>query len=292
MSSQETSISLIKKVYNHTLKSLKNNPALFLPFFIFAVFEFIALIFIYLAPRAPLNKVFGPPIRVFWGEGFLHYPVNFLLLPKLAFLSRMFLYIFLGSLLTGMAVAIISDIHHKKHLNLKACFKTALKNYIYLFTIVFIISVLFYFLVKITNIALVRYFIAGHRQLLLLSAKMWLGPLSIAINFIFGLLIQSIFIYAIPLLIIANEKFNKAIIKSFALFKGLFIPTIILVGLPMLIYIPIIVLQYNSAVLINKLFPESVLYVLICGIIISALAIDPLVTISTTQLYLINKEKQ
>jgi len=291
MDSQKTGITSVKKVYNTTAKSLKENPALFVPFIIFAIFEFISLIIISLAPRMPLRLFFGPLIRTFWGERFLHYPLNFLLLPKLASLVRMGLTIIFGSLLTGMAVVIICDIYNKKPIKLGASFKSALKKYIYLFTVVFIFTLLFYILVKLVTIGLIKYFIAGHSRLLFLGAGVWMGPVLFVINFLLALLVQSAFIYAIPILIIEKEKLIKSIIKSFVLFKKLFIPTIILVGVPMLIYIPVLILQYNGSFLINRVFPEFVLFISILGIIIGSLVIDPIVTISTTVLYLMNKEK-
>lgn len=290
MNYQVSGIPLIKKAYRTTIKSLKNNPALFLPFIIFAILEVIALIIIYLTPRMPLRLILGPVIRTFWGERFLHYPVNFLLLPKLASLSRMALAVIFSSLLTGMAVALISAVYQKKHIKLKEAFKLALKKYVSLFIIVLIFTLLFYFLAKLAGVVLFRYFIAGHSRLLFLKASLWLGPILLSINFMLALLIQSAFIYAIPIVMIEKQKLSKAIIGSFILFKKLFIPTLILVGLPMFVYIPIIVLSYKTAFLIDKVFPELVLWISFLGIIISSLVIDTIVTISTTFLYLAHKE--
>jgi len=289
MTSRETTTAIIKKAYLNTKQSVKNAPAIFIPFIIFAIIEFIALICIYLAPRMPLRLILGPPIRTFWGEGFLHYPLNFLLIPKLMSLSRMFLSIIFSSVLTGMAVVIISDIYNKKHLNLETAFKSALKKYISLFSIVFILILLYYGLIKIVNTGLAKYFIAGHTRLLFLGVRAWLGPILFVINFILGVLIQSAFIYAIPTLIIENEKLPKSITRSFALFKKLFVPTLILVGLPILFYIPIVIIQGNSTILMNKLFPEFILWVAILGIIVNAL-IDLVITTSCTFLYLMNRE--
>lgn len=278
------------KAYNTSLKSLKNHPALFLPFLIFAILEVIVLVIIYLAPRMPLRLILGPVIRTFWGERFLHYPVNFLLLPKLASLSRMALAVIFSSLLTGMAVALVFAVYNKKHLKLKEAFKSALKKYSSLFIVVLIFTLLFYFLVKLVIIVLVSYFMAGHSRLLFLKAGLWMGPILLSINFMLALLIQSAFVYAIPLLIIEKQKLIKAVIGSFVLFKKLFIPTLILVGLPMLVYIPIIILNSKTAFLIDKVFPEFILLVSFLSIIISSLVIDTIVTVSTTFLYLINRD--
>lgn len=292
MDSIKSGTSSIKKAYNVSLQSLKNHPVLFLPFVIFAIFDFVALILLFLSPRMPLRLIFGPPIRTFWGEQFLHYPTNFLLLPKLASLSKMFLSIFLGSLLTAVAVVIIFNIYNKKHINLTLVFKSVFKKYISLCAIVFIFTFLFYVLIKITTIGLAKYFIAGHKKLLFWGQDLWLGPILLGLNFIFAILIQSAFIYAIPILIIEKERLIKSIAGSFWLFKKLFVPTLILVGLPMITYLPIVIMQQNSAILINKLFPETILLLSIAGIIISSLVIDLAVTTSTTFLYFLHKEEK
>ena len=288
---QESSLSITQKVYKNTLKSLKNYPVIFLPFLIFALVETMALVFIYSFPRTPLILVFGPPIRTLWGEAFLHYPANFLLLPKLASLSRMGLTVFLSSLLTGMTMFIILDICNKKQIKLRLAFKSALKKYLSLFTIVFMLTFLFYILGKIITIGLTKYFMSGHSRLLFIKPGIWLGPILSVINFLIAIFIQSAFVYAIPALIIGKEKTIQSIGRSLLMFKKLFVPTLILVGLPMLIYIPLLVLNYNIAFLIDKLFPEFILLVIFLGTIISSLIIDPLVTVSTALLYLESKAK-
>lgn len=291
MSSQKSGIALAKNAYSNTFQSFKNNPAVFIPFIIFAALEAIGLIFIYFAPRMPLKLIFGPPIRTLWDEKFLHYPANFLLMPKLISLSRMGLSIIAGSLLTGIAVALVFELYNKRKIRLEASLKLVSKKYIYLFLAVLIYTVLFYIASKAITIGLSKYFIAGHAKLLFLNARAWLGPILICFSFIIAILIQAAFIYVIPILIIENKKLTKAIAGSFALFKKLFIPTIILVGLPMLIYIPIIVLNGNTVLLITKLFPEIIVFVSFLGIIVNSLVIDPIVTISATFLYLKNQGK-
>jgi len=269
------------QIYYQTYQTIKKTPVVYLPFLIFAVFEIIAVALVYLFPRMPFVLVCGPIIRTFWGERFLHYPINFLLLPKLAALSRMFLSVILGSLLTGMAVAIV----YKKN------YKTAFKKYISLFLIVLIITGLFYLTVKIIGLCLNKYFMAGHLKLLFLGPRIWLGPILTTINLVTALLVQSIFVYAIPEVILNEENPIKCIGASFVFFKKHTVLTLILVGLPMLIYLPVVVLNYNTAFLIYRIFPEVILFLALSGAIISSLIIDPAITISTALLYLKSKEK-
>jgi hypothetical protein len=190
MTSQKADRHSIKKVYSSTTEFLKNHPILFLPFIIFAVFETIVFILLYSAPRFPISKILGPPIRAFWGERFLHYPANFLLLPILDSLSLMVLAVALCSLLTAMAVGIIFDIYNKKQINLGRSFKAALKDYIPLFIIVFIVTALLYFSVKIITKGLVHYFITSGRQLLFLRSKIWIDLILFCVDLLLLVLIQ------------------------------------------------------------------------------------------------------
>ena len=144
MTYQKSQLIPVKKSLGSAIKSFKNTPALFIPFLIFAAAEALSLIFVYLIPRPPLKLIFGQPIRDFWGDLFLHYPTNFLLLPKLASLTRMGLTVIFGSFLTGMAVNAVVNLHHKRHINLTGSLKSALKKYASLFIIVLIFTLDFY----------------------------------------------------------------------------------------------------------------------------------------------------
>lgn len=279
-------ISAVKRAYHNTTVSLKRHPALFLPFLIFAAIETAALIILYLAPRMPLRLAFGPLIKTLWGEAFLHYPANFILLPKLASLSRLGLAIIFSSLLTGMAVAIVYAIHNKKGIGLRQAFRQALKQYASLFVVVLLFSLSYYFSIKLISFLLAKYFMAGHTRLLFIPARLWIGPIMFVVNFIAALFIQGIFVYAIPLLIIGKKKVIPAITGSAALFGKLFFETLILIGLPMLLYVPVIILTDKSSFLISRVAPESVLWICFAGTVISSLVIDPIVTVASTYLYL------
>jgi len=281
----------LKSVYDKTSQSLKSNPVLFLPFVIFAAFEFVTLMIIYLAPRMPLKLLLGPPIRAIWGERFLHYPINFLLIPKLASLARIGLTVVIGSFLTGVATLLVYNIFKKTKINLKEIFKSALKKYVSLFAIVLLFTIIFYLLDKVTPKLLIKYFASGHAKLLFVGPRFWLGPILTCFNFMLAVIVQSAFVYAIPILLIEGETLTKALLRSFLLFKKFFFKTILLIGLPMLIYIPIIVLQADSAFLITRLFPEVILWVAIISLIVSSLVIDLLITLSTTHLYLMHKNE-
>lgn len=281
----------LKKTYLNTFRALRTHPALFTPFLIFAALDVFALVVLYLAPRMPLRIVFGPIIKAIWGEQFLHYPLNFIKLPVMTSLARMGLTIFTGSLLTAIAVILVYQVYSKNETSFKKAFKASLKEYIPLFLIVGAFIGFFFFLMRIITIGIWRYFTTGHAQLLFLGPNTWTGPVLLFLNFALAIIIQAAFVYAIPVLILEKKKLIPAVLGSFALFGKLLPQTIILVGLPMILSIPIVVLNINLVFLMNKLFPEFVFWMLFLGSLISALLIDSVVTVSTTFFYLITKEK-
>lgn len=278
---------LIGKTLTKSLAAFRKYPSIVIPFLIFTLIELIALISLYNIPRQPLVGIFGPPVRTFWGEKFLHYPYNFLILPKISYYSRIFLSVFLGSFLMGTAIVLIEALHYKKTVRIGKAFKAAFRKYILLLAVILFLTALYYFLEKFLTLGMVKYFLAGHKKLLFLRAKLWIGPILTILTFLLAVLLQSLFAYALPAIVIGNEKLLKALWKSLVLCKRLFITTIIIVTVTLLMFVPVLTLIYNSAFLINKLFPEFILYVLIAGVIVNSLIIDLCLTLFTTNIYLL-----
>ncbi len=286
MPAEKTSKPSIRDAYVLTFQTFKKSPSIYLPFLIFAGIELAFLMLLFLAPRQPLRPLLGPPIDRFFGERFLHYPLNFLILPKMISQVRVVLTVLVGSLMTGTAVLMTIKTYAKQTAEFKPSLRSAAKNYIALFCIVLFITVLFQLAIRVTSALMLKYFVSGHAKFLFVPAKIWLGPILTVINIILGIFIQAVFIYAIPALLNENKRLVPALARGLNVFGKLFAPTMILVILPMIVYIPIIVLNYNILYLVNNVFPESVLLLLLASTVISSLFIDPLITVSTANLYL------
>ncbi len=272
-------ISHFKKSYATTAALLQKEPRIYLPFLIFAFIEALSLIFMYLAPREPLRAAMGPFITTLWGERFLHYPQNFWLLPKLAGLAKMTLSVFIGSLLTGVAIAFL----YKKPI------ATAFHKYANLMIIVLILTAVYYTMNKAIGVFLMKYFNAGHAKLLFIGPRWWLGLFSIVISQFLALVLQALVAYAIPIMLTSEKKFIGAIAGSFVFFFRNFIITLLLVGIPMLIAVPLIFLNYNGVFLMTTFCPEIILWLGILGIIVNSLILDPIITLTTATFYLENR---
>lgn len=272
--------------YANTISLFKSRPILMFPFLIFACLDGLVLTIIFLAPRQPFLPILGPIISTFWGEKFLHYPYNFLLIPKLEYFSRMGLSVLFASFLTGMAVNMIHEAYKKKPMHLGRSFKLALNKYVYLFIAVFFFTGLFYLITRLVNVGLIHYFLSEGRNQSFLMAQVGLGPIILCVDFFIAMFVQAAYNYIIPVLMLENKKFFRSLADAFLLFERLFIFTFLLVGIPLLAYIPIIILNFNNMSLIKGFFPELVLIVSFLGIIISSLFINPLITASATLVFL------
>ncbi|UCC96174.1 MAG: hypothetical protein JSW40_05365, partial [Candidatus Omnitrophota bacterium] len=82
---------------------------------------------------------------------------------------------------------------------------------------------------------------------------------------------------------IKKKKLLAALRENTAVLKKLFFPTMILVMLPAIFYIPIVIVKTKAPFLIYKFFPEIILAVFAVGVALS-LIIDVLVVTSTTLL--------
>ena len=277
--------------YANTINLFKSHPILMFPFFIFASIDCLILTIIFLAPRQPFLPVLGPIISTFWGEKFLHYPYNFLLLPKLEYFSRMGLSVLFASLLTGMAVNMIYEAYKRNPIHLGRSFQLALKKYVYLFIAVFLFTGLFYLIIRLVNAGLIQYFFSEGRSKSFLMTRLGLGPIILCVNFFIAMFVQAAFNYIIPVLMLENKNFFRSLTDAFLLFEKLFIFTLLLVGIPLLAYIPIIILNFNTMSLITGFFPELVLIISFLGIIVSDLLINPLITASATIVFKETQQK-
>ncbi len=275
MVEKRSGFDTFRRSYFYSARALKANPGIFLPFLIFAGLELISLIGLYLAPQAPFRSVLGPIITTFWGEQYLHYPGNFFLLPKLANFARMALSVFAGSLLTGIAIALL----YKKPAFI------AFRKYGHLFIVILVLLFIFYMTNRQIHIVLLKYFSTGHKKLLMAGAEMWMGPISVVISQVLALVVQSVLAYAIPVLVLTNAKFPGAIGRSVVFFFRNPLITLFLVGFPMLIALPLIFINYNSVFLMDTFTPEIVLWIGVLGAVINSLLIDPLVTLTTAAFY-------
>jgi hypothetical protein len=255
-----------------TFGYFKQNPNILIPFFIVGIFDFLILGLIYLTPRPPLSALFAPPIRAFWGEKFLHYPLNLLLIPRLFNYGHLFSTALIGVLMTGLAIGMLSEAKEEGRPSILFNLIRSAKRYLSLAAIWLVIFGL------ITVIFKGLPFILRFKQPTALQ-------IVFCVSFLISILIEAIFIYAMPAVMIEKKRTWAAIKRGVTFAKSIFLPSLLLVIIPTIIYIPIIILKGRLPILMTEIFPEMVLILLGLGIIVSVI-IDCIVTCSTAVLFL------
>ena len=94
----------IVEIYQQVFSVLKKNPTVWLLFIAVGVFDLSALMALFLAPCEPVSYMLAPIIRAFWGDRFLHYPYNFLLLPKLFNHVHFLIATLIGVFVSGLVI--------------------------------------------------------------------------------------------------------------------------------------------------------------------------------------------
>jgi len=121
-----------------SVDTLFNNPIILFPFLTTGFIQLLILEMLYFSPRFPLAGFFNPIVKTLWGEKFIHYPHNIVILPKLFQYFQVPIYIFISSFLIAAAVMIISDLNNGKKGDFLSACREALKHYIHIFVGAFI----------------------------------------------------------------------------------------------------------------------------------------------------------
>ena len=105
-------------------------------------------------------------------------------------------------------------------------------------------------------------------------------------NFLLAVVLQVLFVYTTPYIVLKGRKFLGALIGGIALSCRLARRTFIVVLIPMLLYVPVTMVRGNIGLIADKMGPESVVGVLLVGILVGTIIVDALVTIATTLIFI------
>jgi len=220
------------------------------------------------------------PIERIWGGVFLHYPYIYELLPRLFYYGKMVTGIFIGGVTTAMACLMAWQAQKGKRPSLKTAFRRSMGRYASLFLLMLLLYAAVHFVMKQPQVLLALAF-HGKTKLLFLGPQMWFGILLPAALFLLAIVLQGLFVYCVPYVIIKDRKFLPALWGGMVFFFKNALRTVALVGVPMILYIPVTILRSNINVLADKFGPESIVSVLFISVFVSVLVVDALVTVAT-----------
>ncbi|MBN2483170.1 MAG: hypothetical protein JXD21_03055 [Candidatus Omnitrophica bacterium] len=266
---------VVFKTWRDTWRIIRKQPVVFLPFIISGAVSLLVLYILFLAPQRPIAYLLAPPIRAIAGEKFLHYPFNFVLLPNLFRLGDLAVSAFLGMLMSAVSVGMVADVYSRRTPSFLISLIVGFKRY---FALVLL------WIISFGIIAVVMKFLP---HLFNLQARLGKSAF-VAVSLCVSIVVQSLFVYMLPILIIDRKKLWGAFLENIRMLLSRLVPTVILVALPSLLYVPMLILKSYASLFARTGFPESVLIILAVGVI-AALVIDYWITISITVYFLKNK---
>ena len=266
------------------------NPIILVPFATTAFIQLLILEILYFAPRFPLSVFFGPVIRRFHGEAFLHYPYSFAMVPKAFQSVQIPIYIFISSFFIAVAVVIIAAVNNDQRITFgKAC-RQALSRYVHIIIAALISFGIFYGISSIYGLVIKRALqITSTRGIyfMIKSTVLYGAPY---VNVLIGVFVTALFAFVFPVIMIEKKKVFAAIIGNFRALWGSCRFTFFVVAIPTLFYLPVMLLRTGIASpKMVVAFPGIQILTLVLSVLVM-FAIDVVVYTAITTYYLLKKE--
>lgn len=262
-----------------TFRTLCEYPRILTPLFIAALVKAFFLVLFYYAPMPPLVNVFGPLIKNFFGEAYLHYPVNFMLVARLFYYSQSFIWLTLDICMWGTTSNMINQLHEGRSLpSIVGSFNRVVRRYPQLFLVSLLILFLSLVSFRVPHFLMVNFYFLPREKFFFLQFFFF-------VSFLAAILIEAVLIYTIPTVVIERKSFVAALKRTIALSKEIFLPTFIIVLLPRLFDLIAAFLRQNLPILITRTLPEITLVVLAATIAIAFIT-DLIIVSVITNLFL------
>ncbi len=266
--------------------SLFEHKEILFPFSMIALIQIFVLEILYFLPRYPLSLFFSPIIRKLYGEAYLHYPFNFMIMPRIFQNLQIPLYIVVNSFFVGMAIAIIARINSDQKMDTKEVMKDTFRGYIHIIccAVIALVFVKGFFLLfgKIYARASIIGATTGIKflikRVILIGAPYW--------NLLLSVVVSTLLAYVIPIIIIDRSKIVGALINNFKTLRGSFMFTFIIVLIPTLLYVPVLLLRKS---LPTNIIPELHAVIIVLSIVVMII-IDAISYTALTTYYLLKKE--
>ena len=257
-----------KDVYRQVFDILKKDPTIWILFSILAILDVIALTCLFLAHSQPFSVVLAPVIRTFYSDKFLHYPANFILLPKIFNHAHLIITSFIGVIVTGVVIKKIeAHVRGAAPMTTFEAGKSVLRRYF----AVLVAWIFSYGLFRIVFGYSLPLF--GHNIVMFLAGA-----------FLIGLCLQSIVVFLLPAILIKDLSLLKGIGEGLKFGIRNLPMAALIISIPMAMIVALSFVKMLTPLWI-QIFPEMILGILFFGIILMT-AVDLIITSSATVLYL------
>ncbi|MDD5258535.1 MAG: hypothetical protein PHD29_01045 [bacterium] len=283
-------LQIYGSIIKATLQSWRKYPELFKPFLCLMLLEILGLALLYYSPQQPVSLLLGPPIRAFYGEAALHYPYNLAMLPRIFSRWQLFTILFFDCLFTGIAISMYNQKSKNKSMRFGKNFKIAVNRYWPLLGYSIAVTLPLYLAGYILKILIEDKLIAGQGYLLGMGQFKWSMSM-LVFNLCIQVFWQTLLIYIPIVIIIENKGFRDAALESLRLVRNYLLVSVLLVALALAPFGVVNELfKIFNLRLMDKFTPEITILIIVLIILIKFF-MNSMITISTTILFLSEKEK-
>ena len=269
--------TILGEAYDLVLKY----PYLLFPLAIVAFVEALWLELLYFTPRHPLNVVFLPPVKRFFGEMATHYPAYLFVIPKLFGQGQLLIFLFMGGVLTALTVVLAASASENHPLTFSAAWKKIAGRVFTLILLSLFTLVLIGFIMGREFTFFKVGFDFANKGILFKALRLLLKSARY-LNFLLAVAIQTFTVFLFPVAVLENKGFFRSIGNSFMFGWSHFKQVFLLLLIPTLCYSPVWFLKGNLSMLVQRTrCPEAILWVLGVGIV-ATLLVDAFIAISAT----------
>jgi hypothetical protein len=230
----------------HSITPFLASPTVWLPFLVVAAFQFSTLILLQ-SFHKPAVLPFGLPlVRALGGEAATHYPAFFLALPTIFYWMDMFLAVFVSSLTAGVATELFARGFGEGGAG--SAWMVAIRRYPTLLLLSAIVAALLFGLSQL--VGLVPQDLVLRNPLVRWGARVAMLLLLV--------LAQSLLVYATAWIVLQGHRLLPAIRDSVRVSLRTFLPTVMIVGVPLLLLFPLGYLSGRGDLFVTKLQPDTI----------------------------------
>lgn len=281
-----------KKVFpllKSSIDTIIANPVVAFPYVINLFIQLLILEILFFSNRYPLKTFFGPITKTLWGENYIHYPLNLMIIPDFFQRLQIPLYIFVYSFFVAVSTYIIATLNNGKKVELGSIFREVFKSYLFIVIAAMITSL---FVVSIFNL----YGLVYNRAAVIRSTSgvfFMIKRIVMEGTPYFGLMgsvfVTTLFAYVMPAIVIDKRRIFAALAANFKLVGQSFFTILGVVFVPMFVFVIVLLLQ--NSLPRDLPLPEIRVWTLILSVVLMVM-IDAVVYTAITTYYLISKENK
>jgi hypothetical protein len=247
-------------------------PAVCVPYVLYFLVQMLLLSLYLTANSGVLAPIWAATVEGVTPEILGHYPAHLLLLQPILGRLDMILEILLKSILHGATVHLAARVLRRREISLSASFSSALRRYPGLLGVSIVSSAVVFAAVAIGSLlstgldGAARYAAIG-------------GGIAA------GLVMQSLFVYSFPLIMLDGASMPAAIASGVSLSLRTFTKTLLVVAVPFILTVPTTLLEMKAEMIALNLSPDFMIHSYVASRLMELVSVY-LITVAATAVFI------